>query len=438
MMKNVIIFIKHNIKYIIPLLILIVVIVVCILNINIYKPNQEVTIDNFNALNYKDYSGSLTINGETDGFKYQWFYSQNMLTDCQTTDLNLIFTSEYDDIIEDSLKSSYYCAYYFPENLQLNGYPTLTVYISDEEPLQDFKLYKFNPTDNIFTEVSIAYNLTDDGHSITYAVKDINCVYVITANEENQTTVTIEQTTTTENIILETSETTTITLDTTKSTLQTTTNTTKSQTTSESIEESQSQSTSISSDIVNDNVISNENVPPKRELSNGSQVTQDDYLTDPIPEGQPLPVEPEDVTITYDDYYTCYLTIRCDTILDNMENLTSGKEEYVPENGIIYDCQEIIFYEGESVYDVLARETEKNGIQMECSFTPMYNSVYIEGINNLYEFDCGSLSGWVYSVNDWFPNYGCSRYMLSQGDNIVFYYTCDLGQDVGCILGDVS
>lgn len=42
----------------------------------------------------------------------------------------------------------------------------------------------------------------------------------------------------------------------------------------------------------------------------------------------------------------------------------------------------------------------------------MYNSAYIEGINNLYEFDCGSLSGWMYKVNEWFPNYGCSRYVL--------------------------
>ena len=28
------------------------------------------------------------------------------------------------------------------------------------------------------------------------------------------------------------------------------------------------------------------------------------------------------------------------------------------------------------------------------SKTPIYNSAYIEGIHNLYEFDCGSLSGW--------------------------------------------
>ena len=67
--------------------------------------------------------------------------------------------------------------------------------------------------------------------------------------------------------------------------------------------------------------------------------------------------------------------------------------------------------------------------------TPVYNSAYIEGISNLYEFDCGERSGWMYKVNGWFPNYGCSRYELKNGDKIEWVYTCDLGRDVG---GDYS
>ena len=68
---------------------------------------------------------------------------------------------------------------------------------------------------------------------------------------------------------------------------------------------------------------------------------------------------------------------------------------------------------------------------MEFENTPIYNSAYIEDINNLYEFDCGELSGWMYKVNDWFPNYGVSRYKLEQGDLVEFVYTCDFGRDVG-------
>ena len=92
----------------------------------------------------------------------------------------------------------------------------------------------------------------------------------------------------------------------------------------------------------------------------------------------------------------------------------------------------ISFYKGESVFDLLKRVCRDNDIHLEYSNTPVYNSAYIEGINNLYEFDCGNLSGWVYGVNGWFPNYGCSRYQLAQGDVVEWRYTCDLGRDVGC------
>lgn len=157
---------------------------------------------------------------------------------------------------------------------------------------------------------------------------------------------------------------------------------------------------------------------------------KDRYLTDPVPEGKPLPVEPQDVEFS-DVTYTCTLSVRCDTILDNMDWLDPEKVDLVPEDGVIFPATEVTFYEGESVFNVLQREMRKAGIHMEFEDTPMYNSAYIEGINNLYEFDCGELSGWMYKVNDWFPNYGCSRYQLQPGDVVEWVYTCDLGIDVG-------
>ena len=80
---------------------------------------------------------------------------------------------------------------------------------------------------------------------------------------------------------------------------------------------------------------------------------------------------------------------------------------------------------------MLQRLCRDNGIQMESSRSPEYNSAYVEGINNIYEFNVGSGSGWMYKVNGWFPNYGCSGYTLSQGDVICWVYTCNLGDDVG-------
>jgi len=133
----------------------------------------------------------------------------------------------------------------------------------------------------------------------------------------------------------------------------------------------------------------------------------------------------------YAEKNTVTIAIRCGTILNNMGKLRSGKERFVPSNGIIMPAKTVSFTDGETVFNVLQRETRAAGIQMEFSNNPMFNSVYIEGINNLYEFDCGELSGWMYKVNGWFPNYGCSQYKLKQGDVIEWVYTCDLGNDVG-------
>lgn len=131
----------------------------------------------------------------------------------------------------------------------------------------------------------------------------------------------------------------------------------------------------------------------------------------------------------------CVLTIRCDTILSNMENLDPGKAEFVPDDGwILY--AEMEFTDGETVFDVLKRACANYGIQIEYSWTPMYNSYYVEGINNLYEFDCGEQSGWMYAVNGWYPNYGCSAYTLADGDIIGWAYTCNgYGADLGAPMG---
>ena len=129
---------------------------------------------------------------------------------------------------------------------------------------------------------------------------------------------------------------------------------------------------------------------------------------------------------------SCTIEIRCDTILNNMGNLTPGKEGYVPSNGVILKTTTVKFSQGETVFDVLTRVCSNKGIQIEYSWTPMYGSYYIEGINHLYEFDCGEQSGWMYKVNGWFPNYGCSSYTLEEGDTIVWCYTCNrYGADVG-------
>lgn len=128
---------------------------------------------------------------------------------------------------------------------------------------------------------------------------------------------------------------------------------------------------------------------------------------------------------------TCTFVIECKTILNNMDNLKESKKEFLPADGIILKKTTVTFKDGETVFDVLKRICKENNIQMESSYTPGYDNYYIEGINQIYEKDCGTKSGWMYCVNGTFPNYGCSDYKLKSGDKVEWRYTCDLGSDIG-------
>ena len=64
------------------------------------------------------------------------------------------------------------------------------------------------------------------------------------------------------------------------------------------------------------------------------------------------------------------------------------------------------------------------------------DSGYISSINGLSEFDGGSGSGWMGTLNDWFTNTGFSDVTVAEGelldgDVIRIMYTSDMGADLG-------
>ena len=132
-----------------------------------------------------------------------------------------------------------------------------------------------------------------------------------------------------------------------------------------------------------------------------------------------------------DGKLTCTLEIRCDMLLENLDQLTKEKAALVPAYGILLSCVEVEFKSGDSVFDVFRQTLRNEKIHFEYVDASAYDSVYIEGIGNLYEYDCGPLSGWMYSVNGVYPGLGCSSYILADGDTILFSYSCDLGADLG-------
>lgn len=129
------------------------------------------------------------------------------------------------------------------------------------------------------------------------------------------------------------------------------------------------------------------------------------------------------------------ISINAKTARDNWEKLDKGLQqaEYVPENGMILEKQEVVLRPNDNVLELLKRMTRHNKIPFDFqgSTDNSFGSAYIKGINHLYEFSAGPLSGWMYKINDEFLNYGVSKYYPKDNDEIEIIYTTDLGRDIG-------
>ena len=145
----------------------------------------------------------------------------------------------------------------------------------------------------------------------------------------------------------------------------------------------------------------------------------------PKPEAKEVAPESEKLTAN-----TCFVSVRCDTILNNKDLLPKEKWELVPTDGKILAMREVEFSPSESAFDILYRVLRDEKIHIEFTENAAFNSVYIEGIANIYEMDCGKLSGWMYMVNGAVPSIGSSSYQPSVGDKIEWVYTCGAGRDL--------
>ena len=120
---------------------------------------------------------------------------------------------------------------------------------------------------------------------------------------------------------------------------------------------------------------------------------------------------------------SAYLCIRCDTVAGRA---TDGS---TPADGTILARTEFPIFEGDSVFDLLTAAARQYHIQMEHEGGEG-DMAYVNGINYLYEYAYGELSGWIYSVNGETPSIGCGSYALKDGDDVLWQYTTDLGEDL--------
>jgi len=167
-----------------------------------------------------------------------------------------------------------------------------------------------------------------------------------------------------------------------------------------------------------------ETAPPTVEGKSPQEIAPPTVETEPPQETEDIPKEePERSTETEPPAVaTCTISISCKTLTEHPDALDSDKHELVPETGWILPPTSAEIEEGESVFDLLRRVCQTHGILMEFTISPIYQSAYIEGIANLYEFDAGPQSGWVYSVNGVTPNYGCSAFYPEAGDTVCWEY----------------
>lgn len=119
------------------------------------------------------------------------------------------------------------------------------------------------------------------------------------------------------------------------------------------------------------------------------------------------------------------ISIDCKTILNNMNDLKDGYEQFIPTNGMILSTEQFKVKKNTTVIDVLKKATSENEIKLVTVSSGF--GLYVKGIGQIEEKICGSSSGWMYKVNGNFPEYGASSYRLKDGDKIEWRFTCKQG-----------
>lgn len=108
---------------------------------------------------------------------------------------------------------------------------------------------------------------------------------------------------------------------------------------------------------------------------------------------------------------------------DGDPTVTFAIDATAASEGMLFEKTELLLYEGESVLALLKRVCETQDLRIET------NGDYVEGIADLYEFDRGNESGWVYTVNGMRMGVSAADYAPEDGDAIVWLYVTTYTED---------
>ena len=160
-------------------------------------------------------------------------------------------------------------------------------------------------------------------------------------------------------------------------------------------------------------------------------ITRDGLCFGPDDLNEILELRAEDTAIAdpawLEDRMTCTIEIRCDTVVSELDT----EQLALCGSGEILPVTQVKFSRGESVFEILQRTCRTHDIPLRYTYTVNYGGYYVSEVSGLREIEHGALSGWLYRVNGWYPNFGSSKYEVNEGDVIVWVYTCDGGADLG-------
>lgn len=124
---------------------------------------------------------------------------------------------------------------------------------------------------------------------------------------------------------------------------------------------------------------------------------------------------------------TCTIEIRCDEATKRKDSIENpGLKNIIPDSGCILSTVSYSGESGFSVYDVLSKVANMNGINVDA--TESIYGVYVRGIAGIYEKMNGENqkiwggAGWMYKVNGTVPMVAASSYIIKNNDTIVWYY----------------
>ncbi|WP_223587812.1 DUF4430 domain-containing protein [Neobacillus bataviensis] len=91
------------------------------------------------------------------------------------------------------------------------------------------------------------------------------------------------------------------------------------------------------------------------------------------------------------------------------------------DRGTILGATKVNFNDGDTIFDIITQAAKKQGITVDSRGSGA--TAYIEGIDNIYEFDYGAKSGWVFKHNGASITKSVGVIKVKDGDRIECYYT---------------